>query len=531
LPILIIIAATFIVYARALGNDFVYDDLQEVLANKWVTDLGYIPEIFSSADWDFMGKGYPSDFYRPTLHFSFLLINTIFGMKAWAFHLQNVAFHALNAVVLYFIALRLMDDDRVEGERPRTQGFYALLGSLVFVAHPLNVEPVSWVSSISDLHFAFFALLSVYFYMRGGRAAYAASVALFFLSAVSKETAAVVPVILIGYDLLVRKTPPSAVSTWLKRYAPFVAAGAVYIAIRMAALGVLTPSEDKYAFLTDAQYAMNVAVLFAMHMWKLVLPTGLTVAHVFTPALSPFESTALASFGLIAAMLFIFAYCFRGNRVVSFSILWIILPTVPILMFAYRDYPFSERYLYLSAAGFALLLSILFYKSRNVHAKVSVALAVALIAVYSVASFARAGVWKDESTLWADAAEKAPGHARAHYSHGYALYRKKMYPEAIEAYKRAIAIKPLIRDWRYDLALAYQESGRLDEAIAEYSEGIRLGLAGDANTRINLGNAYAMKGLYAEAVGEYEIALSIAPGNQAAAANLRVVRMRMHGAR
>jgi hypothetical protein len=59
---------------------------------------------------------------------------------ALGFHLASLAVHALAALLLLGLITRIVRDPRA-----------ALLGTLVFAAHPIQVEVIAWASGLKDL--------------------------------------------------------------------------------------------------------------------------------------------------------------------------------------------------------------------------------------------------------------------------------------------------------------------------------------------------------------------------------------------
>ena len=68
--------------------------------------------------------------YHPLTWLSYALDYTVWGLEPWGFHLSNLLLHAANAVLVYWVALRLL------GGRV----WAAALAALVFTVHPLRVE-------------------------------------------------------------------------------------------------------------------------------------------------------------------------------------------------------------------------------------------------------------------------------------------------------------------------------------------------------------------------------------------------------
>ena len=88
---------------------------------------------------------------------------TLGGVNPWGYHLGNVLIHAMNAVVLYFVARRLL----IAGGFP--SGFPLLwsasFAALVFGVHPLRAESVAWVTERRDVLSGLFFLLAVLAYL------------------------------------------------------------------------------------------------------------------------------------------------------------------------------------------------------------------------------------------------------------------------------------------------------------------------------------------------------------------------------
>src|SRR5208283_194144 len=114
---------------------------------------------------------------------------------------------------------------------------------------------------------------------------YAVSVGLFFLSALCKEPALTLPVILMGYDYAARKNEGNFY-VCLKRYAPYLMAAVAYIILRFKALGGVAPSDNRHGYLTTYQYIINIFPLFRQYLEKLFMPVNLNAFYVLHPILS-----------------------------------------------------------------------------------------------------------------------------------------------------------------------------------------------------------------------------------------------------
>jgi len=164
--IFLILLVSCAVYSNTLLNDFLYDDTGQVLENRWIRDVKYIPVIFSKSVWSFQDETVISNYYRPLMHLFFLLNYHVFGLRPWGFHLLNVLFHAGVSVLVFVISARLLRAS--SNPSPLTENGFAgsllsppFVGALLFAAHPIHTEAVAWVSGVPELSYTFFFLLSL----------------------------------------------------------------------------------------------------------------------------------------------------------------------------------------------------------------------------------------------------------------------------------------------------------------------------------------------------------------------------------
>jgi len=86
-----------------------------------------------------------------------------------------------------------------------------------------------------------------------------------------------------------------------------------------------------------------------------------------------------------------------------------------------------------------------------------------------------------------------------------------MTPAAINEYKKAIAQKPDAAGLHYALGTLYREGGRLDDALAELNEELRIS-PGDPMTQYLIGDIYLQQNKLSEAESHLTQALSVQPG-------------------
>lgn len=525
LSIIILISAVFAVYLVTIAAGFVYDDNTQVLANRWIRDIGYIPEILTSSGTEFMGK--KANTYRPMLHLVFMAEFHAWGLNARGYHFVNIVFHAANTVLVFIVAALMFQSPLRNGPggarvirfpRQNAQGYIApFFAAAFFATHPINVEPVAWASAIPELTYTFFLLLSFYLYMRsgeGGRGLLAISAASFFLGLLSKETAVSLLALIAAYDFASRGW--GMLRLW-KNYVPYMAALAAYAAIRTYAVGGII--HHKQAALSAFESLLNAFPLLFQYFWKLLLPIDLKVIYIFTPAASFADIRVLAGVALVT-LTAAGALLARKNRVIFTSIFWMLVPVLPVLYVpALSNSAFAERYLYLPSAGFGVLLAYLTRGALNRAfdgglrgaARPALIAAVALVVIYSAASVKRSFVWLDELSLWKDTVEKTPASRYAQYNLGVAYGAAKDHERAIAHYREAIRLDPNYVSAYYNLAWTYNATGNEAGAIENYMHVLRLEPNASA-AHYNLGLIYMKNKMFDEAIAEFEGAISANPG-------------------
>ncbi len=153
---------TATVYLRCLGNEFVYDDHEMILINRFIGDWAMVWKSFVRDMWWFRNPlALPqSAYYRPLedvwLGFNYHL----FGFAPPGWHLALIAVH-LAVVWLVFEVARDLSGYR----------WTPLLAATLFGLMPVHAQAVVWPSAISLPMSALFELAAFLCFIRGGRAA------------------------------------------------------------------------------------------------------------------------------------------------------------------------------------------------------------------------------------------------------------------------------------------------------------------------------------------------------------------------
>jgi protein O-mannosyl-transferase len=523
---LALVLASFAIYGNTLFNGFVFDDVPQVLQNPWLRSFSSLPAIFSSHVSGAVSTA--SNYYRPMMNVLYLIVYQCFGPAPWAFHLLNLLFHAATTVLVFFLALRLMPQGE-DSHAPRRL-LAPLAGALLFAAHPVHTEAVAWVAGIPDLSFTLFYLLSFYFFLGSGAKERGLSLFFFFLAALSKEPALTLPLVLVAYDLAFNRGRLAA-GDWAKRHLPYLAVVVVYLALRLSALHGFAPVQ-RHAELSNLQCLINVFPLFGSYLVTLLVPLRLNFFHVLHPLSTLMQGEALLWLALCLGFAAAAVVAFRKSAASFVALALFSAPLLPTLYIrALGENSFAERYLYLPSVALSILGALavawLTQPSRERLRTTAGAVVAMVVIVFSLQTVQRNLVWKNDLTLWSDTVQKAPDGYLPHLLLGDTLAKSGRLNEAIEAYRRAVALRPGESGAHDHLGSAYLGRGMIDEAIAEFSSAVSL--PGDnSDSYNNLGLAYLQKNRPDQAIAQFQRVLERQPDSVQTLNNMGLAYKKMN---
>ncbi|MGQ0721103.1 MAG: tetratricopeptide repeat protein, partial [Candidatus Eiseniibacteriota bacterium] len=410
------------------------------------------------------------------------------------YHATNVLLHAAAAWLVWLL-----------GRRVLASAFAALVAALLFAVHPVHTESVAFVSGRTDLLASVFALAAAFAWARGR---VVVSSAALLLAALSKETAFVLPAVLLVWDAVRPAASGARATSWPARNVRWIAGWGVALAVAVAlragaGVGFGTGGSAGASF---AQQAAS----WSLHLRLLVLPWPLNAQYASADLVPSVVSLAGAA-ALLAAC--IAARSPAHGRLGALAMIWILgflLPVSGVLAFSAADV--AERFLYLPSVGFALLGG---HWAGRLAARFRRAAAIVVVLVLGVASTAtivRSEIWRNNLTLYTDIARTTPTSALAHSNLGLELLRSGHHDEAATALERATAVQPDFALAWTNLGLARRVQGRAPEALEAFERAAALA-PDHPGILMNLGNEYRRLGRLPEAATVLERAARGAAGS------------------
>ncbi len=532
----VIFLISLLSYFNSFENSFHYDDYNYILNNEAFKE--YVNHPFSI-------KQTLSSLSNRSVTLTSLYLNySISDFNVFSFHILNFSVHTLTCLLIFILFKEISHFIQYSKTSLSVSKInMPFIGGLLFAVHPINTQTVTYISNRSTLLATFFYLLFLITFIRGSRSkSYLNQSLLFFLSLTSlvlgygsKLIVITAPALLIVYCLFF---PSPKLSISKKHVINKLTTGIAYCIIASPFLLIafskhitnLLSADIKFLpsyaatismalsitkdYFSSAIYLLTELKVIVFYYMKMIFfPFNQNVDPDFPIANGLTDMSVLCSLFLIALFLTGGLYFQKKNRLIAFGIFWFyltLLPTssiIPLLDTA------AEHRVYLPYIGIILIISVSLNNFFSKHNKSSrfpgviclVSILLPLL-LFSSLTIQRNFIWKDEVSLWNDAAKKSPWKPRPFNNVGEAYEKESNYQLAVENLKKAISLAPNYDYAHNNLGTVYGKLNQLDLAIKEYKHVLKVN-DHFPTAHFNLGKAYEMKGVPDEAIKEYYLAI------------------------
>ena len=539
-----------VLYANTLHAPFYLDDYGHIVTAPLIKDFSFFIHPASAKAYLEYG-GFVS---RYVGYLTFALNYRIGGLDVTGYHLVNIAIHLLASLLVYrLVSLTFrtpfFPKDRAGGTADGRAGFIALFSALLFVAHPLQTQAVTYIVQRFASLAALLYLLSLTCYIRGrlsqteadGRhlAAgiwFAAALASAVLAVKTKETAYTLPLVVLLYELLFF---PRKMKTVIAAAAALFAAAAVcagmYIVSSGKPFGAIIAGIDSATRLqTDMSrwdYLATECRVLVTYLRLIILPVQQHLDYDYPVYHSFLDPSVLGSVGLLgtllAAAVVSVSRSRRGGssrdrdyellRLCAFGIFWFFVTlSIESSIIPIADVIFEHR-MYLPSVGIFIAAAAAVSFFGGTGAVVPgwprpqfLAAAAAVVVLLGGVTVARNSVWCDEVSFWEDNVWKAPRKARVLLHLGQAREKKGDLQGAEKDYLIASRIDPYRTDPYVNLGLIYIQLNRLDDALEQFRTALKIE-PDLAEAHNNMGNVYGMQHKDDEALKEYLQVVKLQP--------------------
>ena len=476
-------------FANHLNNPFQFDSVAYIVNNPNLKN----PETMLTAEFwqkEFLDRG--------LLRMSIALNVYLDGFRPFGYHIFNLAFHILNALLLFFVLEKSFRRFGMEAmgwgnKRIRTVSFFS---AVFFLCHPIQTESVIYIMSRSEVIASTFYLAGFLTFQQllerpsTSRLQYGLYFLVIFLIALVgfsvKQIVATLPAIMILYYLCGCPEQSPALRfliKWKWTIIGIIAGVSSFLFYKLLTdetflIGPSRPEE----MVGRAKYMLSQpSVIVFYYVNKLLFPMNLNIDPDIEVVTNLVSRNFLIPMLCIAFLLLCSLKVFK-TRFIFFFLCWFFIILSPSSSIVTLHDLAAEHRIYLASAGFFILFAcgvseVTCRWGETQPLKISTALIFCVfVGALGIMTIKRNAVWQSELSLWQDTYQKSPQ-----------------------------KLRPLI-----NLARAHSIEGNTEKAIKYYQESLVEG-PGVFATNYNLGNLYLTKGLVDDALRHFQLASRIEP--------------------
>jgi protein O-mannosyl-transferase len=506
-----------IVFLPSLKNGFIHwDDPGYITINKTIQTLSFknIKAIFLS---------FTGGLWIPITFLTFTVIHIFSGLNPLGYHLTNNLIHAANAILVFYLFLSFFRIYCPEQFNLAKKNKYILLasffGALFWAIHPLRVESVAWATELKDVLSGFFYLATCLFYLKFKQVPkdkdekkwYVFSLIFFILSLLSKPMAVTLPIILLIFDLFVFNNHIK--KAILEKMPFFIVSGLISMLTMVSMHKGLAPVRD----IDFYQRFLNFIKSIVFYFEKTLYPINLVPIYPFDKPISlgnPIYLISSIVFIIIFA-LSLWLYRKKKFKIPVFVFICFIIAILPVSgIFQNGQQSSADRFTYIPSLGIFFLFCVLL---KNIfkyyeHSKIKIySVIIFILFLGSVISFKTINqftIWKDDITFWGRIVNLYPERSfSAHSNLAAAYYEKGMLKEAMKQCELSIKIDSNTPAPFMTLGKIYFQKNDLEKALYYFKKAGRI--KPSLSTHENIALVYEESGKIKEAFNHYQIAFRL----------------------
>ncbi len=409
---------------------------------------------------------------RPFSFFTFALNHRLGKLNVFGYHLVNFGIHYCAAIFLFLFIYRSLQLPVHQGIYSRNAYPIALLSMFFWATHPIQVTAVTYLVQRMASMAALFYILAMYAYLRGRLAPSLSHKTGWFLlcafsgllSMASKENAAMLPVSLFLYDIiLLRTNRPNVPSRLIPGLMLLLAIIFITMVIWFNLDWLIKSYQGRSFTLQERLLTQPRVVLFYISLLLYPLSSRLSLIHdveLSTGLWQPWSTlpALVVCLGLAGAPIWLH----RKKPLLSYCLLFFFLNHLIESSIFPLDLIYEHRN-YLPSILFFLPLTLFFFKclkyyqsSRAVKFLLKAGLAIWL-ACQGHTVYMRNNLFLDETRLWQDIAEKAPRLSISHLNLGKCYWNNGLFQKAMEEYQMAADLNRFLQ--KDQISMLYYNMG------------------------------------------------------------------------
>jgi len=622
----VIIILSIVTYLNCFQNQFVYDDNRTLVDNHFIfiEDWNNITALFTQ---DYFAN-FAELTYRPVVTISYFIDYSLWHSLPRGYHFVNVLLHTGNAVLLYFFLISLpkiygrsdVNNKKFLSPAEITHAGFAFLTCILFVTHPVLSETVNAISYREDLFATLFLLASFLFFLRSVEKkerqrtltpeapsfhcnsirfrpfhkkdipVYFAAMTTYLLALLSKESAIVLPALILAFSFFFSYQKKNLLSSAADRFSRnahyyghsykgndlqyhhkntsgkqkqssgfflfflktlistymlgYIGVSILYLILRFI---ILHNPQEKIDYPGNSAFTtfFTTTKVVGRYISNLFLPVNLNVDYHVLHINTPLSFSFILPFLLIITIVVItirlgkilrtkspkspsYIIKSRGHRFFLFATCWFFIALLPVINIIPLTNIMADRYLYLPIIGFCIFIStVVTYLKRTIKYALIIPFLIFCIAI----TITRNTYWRNEFTLWYSSSKSSLCSFTTYNNLG-TQYNKKGYPDIALKYFEKAREKSREVGYEeypavyYNMGNVYKKKNMFYKAMNAYKKAIQR-KQDYKQAHNNLGEVYFALGQYNKTLNECKIALAIDPDFASAHNNLGVVYNKM----
>jgi len=519
-----LIAVTIGVFLQTADHRFInFDDPGYVTENPRVKG-GLTGE---NVAWAFSATAMSN--WHPLTWLSHMTDVQLFGLNPRGHHLTSVFLHVATTALLFFLLAQITGAP-----------WQSLFVAALFALHPLHVESVAWVAERKDVLSGFFWFLTLLLYARyverPGHVRYLLALLSFAAGLMAKPMLVTLPVVMLLLDgwPLKRFTwgearegaaPKNSLAALVIEKIPFFLLAAMSSAVTIHAQHAGGALKTLEAAPFGPRLA-NAPVAYATYITKTFWPLDLALLYPFSSSIPAWRIVgALVVLGLVTVGLLRVR---RRHPYMLAGWCWFLVTLLPVIgLVQVGGQSMADRYTYIPLTGLFIMVGwgipdlLQGLRYRQVLLAV---LAGSVLFASAALTWRQLGYWKGNLSLYRHTLDVTTGNYLILNNYGIALAQEGRLDEAILQYQEALRIWPNSANAHVNMGAALAHQGKYAEAIGHYNEALRR-IPDYALAHGNLGKALASLGRLDEAIAHYDEALRLDPSLADVHLNLAILLM------
>ncbi|MBT6068733.1 tetratricopeptide repeat protein [Candidatus Peregrinibacteria bacterium] len=469
--VLLIIGLTalgFLLYGNVINGPFFYDDMGLVEYNQQITSFEYFTEWFTTSPSS--GAGINTNLYRPIPTVLNAIVYKIGGLNHAYYHILNILLHIANSVLVFFLLKGI-----------NLKKSLAVLGSIIFLAHPVQTESVAYIAGLPDVLAPFFVLMSLILFLKtfdtSDKKTNIALIILaslsYLLALLSKESAIhlflLMPLLVVfKWDCLDKKQKKKT----LYNFIPIITITIAYLFINLT---ILQHADTKLItgmeIYTESIINRTISFISIIQEYLILI---FFPKHLFFDKPFLISTSILTVRGILGLAFIIFGgalsiISLRRKKYFALGFIWFFFALAPVSgILIPSNAIYTEHWLYLPIIGFIIIIMSLIseMKKKKIFTILMISIYISCLPL-GILTMKRNLEWKNPWSFFIHELEynQTP---RLYAKLGNLYLEVEQYEKAAEVLEKAVNQEILVINAYHNLAVAYHHLERYDDALKYY---------------------------------------------------------------